>query len=282
MGKKGHGRGCGCGVGCGCGCCGGGPIAICLLVLLNTAFLAGGVALVAFGILAKTDKSFTSLQGLVDAGLDDKTLSTAGFVVIGFGCLVAIVSAFGCIAVCCGKSKCLVFLYGFSLFLIFCCGIATAIVYGLFNGKIKDKLSGGLTKSLKNYKTGNEQATEWDYVQSWISCCGSNGPKDYTNITLGKDMHVPDTCCVLTNSDAEHPNPRNKTACQIDAYNFQHGNLTSSLVLETSGCYDSIQDYVTSKLGIIIGVGVAISTLQMFGICLVIGLCMDSGGYGRI
>ncbi|XP_045175498.2 tetraspanin-6-like isoform X2 [Mercenaria mercenaria] len=274
MGKRsGSGKGCGCGIGCGCGCCGG--VKFCL-ILFNTIFLISSAALVAFGIWAKVEKNFVSLQNLVDYGTGDRTLRNTGSVLIGFGFFFVIVSAFGCLAVCRAQKKYLIILYTLLLFVILCCGIAVAVAYGVFKGKIDSDLADALNKTVNEYEQGTDLATDWDYMQTWMKCCGSAGPKDYTNVKFhDKEMHVPNTCCVLTNSDPKHPNPENEKRCQQDAYMYQLGNITSSQTLHTIGCYESLGDFIASKLGIIIGVGVAISTLQILGICLAIGLCIN-------
>ena len=50
---------------------------------------------------------------------------------------------------------------------------------------------------------------------------------------LRQNMSVPVTCCVLTNSDAEHPKPENSTECQLDAHRYIQGYITSSRFMKT-------------------------------------------------
>ncbi|XP_053385002.1 tetraspanin-6-like isoform X1 [Mercenaria mercenaria] len=281
MGKRfragGRDCGCGIGIGCGCGCCGSGPFARFSLLLFNTIFLISGLTFVGLGIWVKVEKNFVSLQDLVDHGAGDSTLSNAGSVLIGFGFFVAVVSALGCLAVCCSKKKAIISVYTLLLIVIFCCGIAASIIYGVFRGKIDDTLSNALTKTVKSYKLESEYTKDWDYVQTWMKCCGSTGPKDYKDVKFQEpSKYVPETCCVLTNNDPEQPKPRNGTQCQMDAQQYLEGNITTSQVLQTIGCYQSLEDIIDAHLAVIIGVGVAIATLQLLGICLAIGICLET------
>ncbi|XP_053385003.1 tetraspanin-6-like isoform X2 [Mercenaria mercenaria] len=256
MGKRfragGRDCGCGIGIGCGCGCCGSGPFARFSLLLFNTIFLISGLTFVGLGIWVKVEKNFVSLQDLVDHGAGDSTLSNAGSVLIGFGFFVAVVSALGCLAVCCSKKKAII-------------------------SVIDDTLSNALTKTVKSYKLESEYTKDWDYVQTWMKCCGSTGPKDYKDVKFQEpSKYVPETCCVLTNNDPEQPKPRNGTQCQMDAQQYLEGNITTSQVLQTIGCYQSLEDIIDAHLAVIIGVGVAIATLQLLGICLAIGICLET------
>ncbi|XP_060557082.1 leukocyte surface antigen CD53-like isoform X1 [Ruditapes philippinarum] len=278
MGKRtfgGRGEGCGCGIGCGCGCCGNSALCKLCLVLFNTIFLISAAAFVGIGIWVKVEKRFVSLQDLVDHGLGDSTLTNAGLALIGFGLFVVVVSAFGCLAVYRG-SKCLIFLYVICLLVIFGCCVAAAVVYGKFKGEIDDSFSNSLKKTIKTYKEGSDNADDWDNVQTWLKCCGSKGPKDYTEVKFNEPyMFVPTTCCVLTNTDADHPTPQNGTQCQMDARMYIDGNITSSHVLETTGCFTSLQDIIYANVATIIGVGVTIAVLQIVTFFLAIGMCMD-------
>ncbi|KAH3887944.1 hypothetical protein DPMN_011966, partial [Dreissena polymorpha] len=151
-------------------------------------------------------------------------------------------------------------------------GIAAAV----FKGKIHDQLPDILNKSLgPNYTPGNSLQTKaWDYVQVWLTCCGSTGPKDYsgTNFT-DKSTHVPDTCCVLTNNDPDKPIVKNSTACQTEANQIQHNATATSNFVKKEGCFTSFESQIKSHVVLLVGVGVGIAMLELLGIVLACYVC---------
>ncbi|XP_045175944.2 tetraspanin-6-like [Mercenaria mercenaria] len=248
------------------------------LITFNIIFLLSGIAVLAVGIWVRVDKNVVNMQNLVEFDSDDKSLSTAAYVLIGFGSFVLIVSAFGFLAACCA-SKTKFFIVGYIAFLviIFIGEFAGGITAAVFKGKIDDNLPDVLSDSFKKYEPGKGHllAKAWDYMQTWLHCCGSGGPKDYKNVNFTSlTQHVPKTCCKLSNSDPEDAKPENAAACQIEALWFQNdtqGKTYSNV--QTKGCYSSLEDKIKSHIGVIIGVAVGIAMFQLLGIVMSICIC---------
>lgn len=246
------------------------------LITFNIIFLLSGVAVLAVGIWVKVDKDVVNMQHLVEFDSNDSSLSTAAYVLIGFGSFVLVVSAFGFLAACCAENtRFFIIGYIFFLVLIFCGEFAGGISAAVYKHKIDDELPGILKKTFEKYTPGNNLlAKAWDYVQTWLGCCGSTGPKDYSAVKFNEtNVHVPKTCCVLTNKDPEHPKPKDETKCQTDANDVITKNKTVSDSVKTNGCYNQFEDVIKSHLGVIIGVGVGIGMFQLLGIVMSICIC---------
>lgn len=61
-------------------------------------FQVSGIAVLAVGIWVKVDKNVVSMQHLVSLDTSDKSLETAGWVLIGVGAFVLLISALGFLA----------------------------------------------------------------------------------------------------------------------------------------------------------------------------------------
>lgn len=241
------------------------------LISFNIIFLLSGIAVLGVGIWVKVDKNVVNMQNLVQLDSDDKALDTAGWVLIGFGSFVLIISAFGFFAACTQK-KFFIVMYIFFLVVVFAGEFAGGISVAVFKGKIDDELPKLLDGTLHNhYKEGsNIGAKAWDYVQVWLKCCGANGISDYTDTNFTTPgLHVPKTCCKLENGDPENPKPTNSTACQTEAKN----GTKPFKFLNTEGCLEKFEKEIKSHLALVIGVAVGIAMLQILGIVLAICVC---------
>lgn len=251
------------------------------LISFNIIFLLSGVAVLGVGIWVKVDKDVVNMQNLVQFDSTDKSLDTAAYVLIGFGAFVLLVSALGFFAAC-SQNTVFIALYIAFLVIIFVGEFAGGITAAVYKGKIDEKLPEILQGSLKNYTEGNTLINKaWDYVQVWMSCCGSKGPIDYSNGNFTNPTHhVPTTCCVLSNSDPEKPTPKNVTACQHDADIIQKGTDITSASLKKNGCFSSFEEQIKSHLALIIGVGVGIGMIQLLGIVLACYVCRSDRDNG--
>ncbi|XP_052223175.1 uncharacterized protein LOC127839051 [Dreissena polymorpha] len=222
------------------------------------------------------------IQHIVTLDSNESAFNTAATVLIIFGVVILMFAAFGFFFVClpkrCSGGKQLFGgLYIIFLSLVLIGELGGEIAAAVFKGKLDDQLPDILKKSLgSNYKEGNNlQAKAWDFVQVLLTCCGSKGPQDYYGTSFNNtNRHVPDTCCVLTNKDPEHPNVKNYFECQFEAYQIQH-NVTSnsSDFIHKEGCFTSFESQINGHLAQLVGIGVAIVMLELLGIVLACYVC---------
>lgn len=241
------------------------------LISFNILFLLSGIGVLGVGIWVKVDKNVVNMQHLVEFDSNDKQLEIAANILIGFGAFVLLISALGFFAACTQK-KIFIGLYIAFLVLVFAGEFAGGITAAVFKGKIEDELPKVLTRSFKKYTPGkNLLAKAWDYMQVWLSCCGSEGYWNYAKVNFTKpNIHVPTTCCKLSKADPESPVAQNSTMCQQEA---SVSNQTVFTYLQKEGCYKSLEDAIKSHLGLIIGIGVGIAMLQLLGIVLACCVC---------
>lgn len=88
---------------------------VCLIAPYFFSRQLSGIAVLGVGIWVRVDKNVVQMQDLIEFNSDDKSLSTAAFVLIGFGSFVLLVSAFGFLAACCAE-KTKFFIIGVSFF----------------------------------------------------------------------------------------------------------------------------------------------------------------------
>lgn len=248
------------------GCCDG--IARCLLITFNFIFWLSGAAILAVGIWILVDPDLQEyLDVIKSASEDEDAMSTAAYILIGFGAFVFLVGFCGC----CGairKSKCLLGFY--ILFLLLVCGgeLAAGIYVAIYQGEAEDKLNSGLTKSIKTEYAG-KLTTAWDLVQKELKCCGGLGISDYVNSTWAASSggkKIPESCCKLDSAGT----PVNATLCQSATSEFYD-----------TGCKAALKDWIDDHAIILIGIGCGIAALELIGLVCAICFCrhMDSDKY---
>ncbi|XP_052802918.1 tetraspanin-1-like [Mya arenaria] len=253
------------------------------LISFNFIFMLSGIAVLTVGVWVKVDKDVVNMQHLVEFDSNDKALTTASTVLVIFGVGVLLIAAFGFFAACLPE-KCKMGqrffsgIYIFFLIVVFIGEFGGGITAAVFKGKIDKELPNILKKSLgPNYVEGNNlDAKAWNYIQVWLGCCGSNNAKDYVGANFtDPTQYVPNSCCVLSNHDAENPKPKDYPKCQEDAHKVQTNTTTTkdSKYLQTKGCYDKFEQEIKSHLVLLIGVGVGIAMLELLGIVLAVYVC---------
>ncbi|XP_019875684.2 CD151 antigen-like [Aethina tumida] len=210
-----------------------------IVFLANLVFALAGLALVIIGCLYKFNYS-----DITKALPSDFGLAPILFIIIG--AIVFITAFFGC----CGavrESTCMLTTYAIILLTIFIIQVAIG-VYAFI--QIKDTYA--LQKSItQNYrKTFDErhhirEANETvQATQSWLHCCGVDGPDDWN--------HIPPTCCSNNNVHCSRASP--------DLYQ--------------NGCATQIFDLLQKSTKVIGGVAIGIAAVEILG--AVFGLCLSS------
>lgn len=250
------------------GFCGG--CAKALLIVFNFIFWLSGAAILGVGVWMIVDKNIGSYFEVLNIDTHDQYFKYAAYILIAFGVFVFLVGFCGCCGAIRG-SKCLLGMYVFFLALIFAGELCAGILMIVYRVKIEDKLDDTLKESIKEkYKASTTLTDAWNVVQVQLECCGGTGPEDYENSKFaeGGDKNVPDTCCVLANkADAEEnansAQPKNVTRCndKEDGY------------INKKGCKEGLLDWAKEHTAILIGVGIGIACLQIFGIVFALCLC---------
>lgn len=253
------------------GFCGG--CAKALLIIFNFIFWLSGAAILGVGIWMIADKNIGSYFEVLNIDTHDQYFKYSSYILIAFGIFVFLVGFCGC----CGairSSRCLLGMYIFFLVIIFAGELAAGIIMIIYRVQIEDKIDVVLKKSVKeNYKRSTTITDAWNVVQIQLDCCGGAGPDDYVYSFFDNTTQdeLPASCCVLTNRDkaVENPNeaiPENVSGCL---------NKTSTQYYHNEGCKEALLDWAKGKTAILIGVGIGIACIQIFGIVFAIILCRE-------
>lgn len=217
------------------------------------------------------DKNIGSYFEVLNIDTHDQYFKYSSYILIAFGIFVFLVGFCGCCGAIRG-SKCLLGMYIFFLVIIFAGELAAGIVMIIYRVQVEEKIDTLLKESVKdNYLKSSTITDAWDVVQIQLDCCGGAGPDDYQNsyydnVTVSE---LPRSCCVLSNRDEAVDDPRkaipeNVAGCQ---------NKTMTQYYHTEGCKEELLDWAKGKTAILIGVGIGIACIQIFGIVFAIILC---------
>jgi len=151
------------------------------IFFFNFLFVAGGVALVTFGVLFLNGyKTYETI--LPDMG----PYSFPPILIIVIGCIVFFIAFMGC----CGtirESKCMMMTYATVLLILLIAEVALVVLFYTHQDELKDVMEKGLKKSMADYE--KEEVKEvWDTLQHKLECCGAQSFKDWGSA-------VPASCC---------------------------------------------------------------------------------------
>ncbi|GAB6021239.1 Tetraspanin-18 [Chamberlinius hualienensis] len=258
-------------VGCGAKC------AKALLIIFNLIFWLSGCALLALGIWILIDNDRENLFNLITVENEWAIMKYLAYGLVGIGGFILIVGFFGC----CGalqESKCLLVTYFIFLFVVLGAELAVGIFAVIYREQLLSNLGDQLTKRLQTYYHMDSTpglTTAIDFSQYHFDCCGIRNANEYKNSSWARerdigDAKVPKTCCVLSNNGTDawiNASPKNDTLCQDGNVKFMH----------QKGCLDSIEEWIKKESALLIGVGLGVAGLEIFGMIFAICLCRNLG-----
>lgn len=251
------------------GFCGG--CAKALLIIFNFIFWLSGAAILGVGIWMIVDKNIASYFEVVNLDSHDKFFRYSAYILIAFGIFVFLVGFCGCCGAIRG-SKCLLGMYVFFLVLIFAGELAAGILMIVYKVKIEEKLDNTLKESIQSkYGESTTITDAWDIVQIQLDCCGGMDPGDYKYSKFDNNSNtvLPKSCCVLSNKAKAEENPK-----EAVAQNYSECvNMTSINYYHTQGCKQGLLDWAKKHSAVLIGVGIGIACLQIFGVVAALCLC---------
>lgn len=275
------------------------------LMCTNVIFFLAGMSILALGVYILMNETANHFGAIVhDAGCLDcskavEVLKTP-YVLMGLGGFIALMSFLGFLGAC-AESSCFLWLYSAILILSVGAEIVCAVLVAVKKEKIDTCLKCSMKHQVEtqynntNFESGAEYRTKdhntttlltkaWDAMQVSMKCCGASGPHDYRlsawrNQTIEKSTpkQVPPTCCILSNSDPEHPHPNNGRTCQAEAGLFPDG-ATKAEFLYTAGCHYKFRKWVEDNIWIVVGILIGVI---LFQVVACIAACLLLGFYRR-
>lgn len=247
-----------------------------LLIIFNIIFWLSGAALLAIGIWLAVDPNILKYFDIFTDG--DKWFKYAAYVMIAVGAFAFLTGFLGC----CGaikESPCMLGTYIFLLVIVMLVEVAVGVLAFIFRSKIEglivEEVSENLLKDAYMETTLTEAnlikytgyGVAMNFVQQELKCCGVNGSIDYDASppqSFGAGTgNVPLSCCTLMEG-ADEQSP------QID--DITVGTCENPF---TKGCKDELKDWLEKNTLILIGLGIGIACLEIFGIIFAVCVCRN-------
>lgn len=245
-----------------------------LLFIFNFIFWLVGLTILVFTILLLTDK--TSYLSITE---DDANYYTGLYILLAAGALIFIVAFLGC----CGayrESPCMLVSFFCFLLIILVAEIAAGAWAYSNSDRLKELVSQSVTATVQaDYGTAgaDSRTATFDAIQSGLKCCGASGPGDWANskfnmrdkniveVTIKKAVNVyniPASCCIDGISKKECEEGR--TVILTAAINRQ---------IYSEGCIDKLIELLQQYANILMGVGLALVTVEVLGLVFSLVLC---------
>lgn len=226
-----------------------GPAVACmktLMMVFNFIFWVTGIAILAIGIWTKVDLyKYMELSSIY--------YKESPFILIGVGIVIVIVGSLGC---CCTVKGNTILLYMYSGFLVivFVIMLATGAAGFVYKGKLEGGFKEGLENALNQYGNDSDITTGMDDLQRKLKCCGMNSYTDWFSTKWsGTPNSVPSSCCKGDESNCKHTNLPSTPAAN------------ETMEINTQGCYTTVLDFMQGNMGVIGGVALGFSFLQLLG-----------------
>jgi len=248
-----------------------------LLCLFNFAFFWAGTVVLGVGIWLAADQ--TSLLVLLQLTQPENVLNLvqpavitqAAYMLIAAGAFVFIVSFLGyCGAV--KESRVLLGLYGSFVLLIVALEITAGSLAASYQPEAEKEIKNVLASSLhEHYSTpqrSNAVTVSWNLLQGKLKCCGVTGYDDFEKAVLWqnnktRNQIIPLSCCKLSEPFINFQ--------PLVADCVTKPNPTNSYL--NRGCYESIIEYLTTNMEIVVGIGVGLGVSQLLGVIFAFCLC---------
>jgi len=213
-----------------------------LLFFFNLIWLALGGTILYFGF------RITSFSGNVDE-LIKVNMKAGAIVVLVAGFVIFLIAFLGC----CGAIKensCMLSTYGLIILILVIAQCVGAYFAFKYRTDVKDLVKDEVQKAVKKYSKEEPMRKLMQDLQYQFECCGAKGPDDY-NIQELIPFKYPASCCGQSSYEKNSSQTCSPNPTQLKDVKFQ------------SGCVDVIEDKLTSALGGLGGVAIALVLIQL-------------------
>ncbi|XP_006642540.1 CD82 molecule a [Lepisosteus oculatus] len=230
------------------------------LFLFNLLFFIFGAVILGFGLWVLLDNQ--SFMNVLQQS--STSLKVGSYILISVGSLSMLMGFLGCIGAI-YEIRCLLGLYFTCLLLILIAQITAAVLIYFQRDLLKDEMSVIVKKIILDYREGNTTAdAAWDYIQRSIHCCGWSGPGNWTENPVLKNNSKSEYPCSCANLTAVNSSVPNNGFCQSESKQWP---------VYTVGCASSVENWILSNSGVILGVCIGVAVIELLGMILSICLC---------
>ncbi|XP_038134466.1 CD82 antigen-like [Cyprinodon tularosa] len=230
-----------------------------LLFLFNLIFFLLGVLIMGFGLWLLLDK-----ESFILVLNDNSSVKLGCYILIGVGGFSTLMGIVGCVGTI-YEVRCLLGLYFTFLLLILIAQITAGALMHFNKPEMNKEVSKIVIQVVKNYP-GNLSSTEraWDYIQKNMRCCGWNGLQDWNENMVIQNSSIDLFPCSCRNSSSPAENLPDNGMCE----------LTASDVFIT-GCSASVENWITTNLGVVLGICLGVAFVEILGMVLSFCLCRN-------
>jgi len=261
-----------------------------VLCLFNFVFFVVGSVVLCIGVWLAVDKtSFIHLtkfsQTHLDQGVQELTEPTVieqgAYILIAAGAFIFIISFLGyCGAI--KESRVLLTAYGLFIIIIAVLQIAAIVLATFYIPQAEEKTKDFFQHTIRKYYTTKNRrdavTLSWDFMQAELECCGVESYEDFEKATEfvkynreeGKGQIIPESCCILDDSDRAKELFIAKDKNCLTTPTIQNSYMST-------GCYEKVKNKLISNLTIVIGVACGVLALQILGIIFAFCLCKAIG-----
>ncbi|XP_070610605.1 tetraspanin-33 [Erythrolamprus reginae] len=237
------------------------PLVKYLLFFFNFLFWVISVTLVAVGIYARV---FKHAEAAVACFAMDPAL-----LLVAIGVLVFFITFCGCVGSL-RENICLLQTFSFCLALLLLLQLAVGILGFVFSEKAREKMNDMVSNAIVHYRDDLDLQNLIDFGQTEFSCCGGVSYKDWSqNMYFNCSPQNPSReFCSVPYSCCRQPEDQSviNTMCGQMAQMLSY--TTADEFIHTSGCIDSLVDWMHSNLLLIGAVALGLTLPQLIGLLL--------------
>ncbi|AWP01056.1 putative CD82 antigen-like [Scophthalmus maximus] len=231
------------------------------LFLFNFIFFLFGVVIMGFGLWLLLDN-----QSFIVVLSNSTSVKVACYVLISVGAFSMLMGFLGCLGAI-YEVRCLLGLYFTCLLLILLAQIVAGALIYFQKDVLNQEMSKVVTKVLDDYP-GNNSTTEqaWDFIQRSMECCGWSGRVDWSGnmvIVNSSQLLFP---CSCQNVSLAAGNSSDSGFCEAQ---------TADWPVYEEGCAASVESWILTNLGVVLGVCLAVALVELLGMILSVCLCRN-------
>ncbi|KAL4613481.1 CD82 antigen-like [Arapaima gigas] len=232
------------------------------LFLFNLIFFIFGALMMGFGLWILLDnQSFIAVLQE-----ESSSLKVGSYILIGVGSLSMLMGFLGCIGAI-YEVRCLLGLYFTCLLLILIAQMTAAVLIYFQRDLLKTEMSTIVNKILVDYTVGNKTTEQaWDFIQRTMQCCGWTGPSNWTENVIIRNSSRVLYSCSCRNMSVPGVDVEASGLCE---------SLNSQPPVYQTGCISSVESWLFSNYGVIIGICAGVAVIELLGIVLSICLCQS-------
>lgn len=235
------------------------------LFLLNFLFFLCGAVIMGFGLWLLLDN-----QSFIVVLNDSTAVKLVCYLLIGVGAFSMLLGFLGCLGAI-YEVRCLLGLYFTCLLLILLAQITAGALIYFQKEALHEETSKVISRVLSGYPGNNSSIEQaWDFIQRTMECCGWSGRQDWS----GNAVIVNSSLLLFPCSCQNASLAASLATANASDSGFCEAQTPDWPVYET-GCGASVERWLFTNIGVVLGVCVGVAVIELLGMILSICLCKN-------